>query len=112
MIYDPQHPEGRREARILQQIDLFPTLIDYLGFDDSFACFGTSALQQPTVGRQVYYGNGYHVMVSNNSANPEQHDITVIMGDRETGTPENINLLKAIIQQYNHRVINNQLSLQ
>ena len=112
MIYDPQHPEGRREARILQQIDLFPTLIDYLGFDDSFACFGTSALQQPTVGRQVYYGNGYHVMVSNNAVDPAQHDITVIMGDRETGTPENINLLKAIIQQYNHRVINNQLSLQ
>lgn len=109
MIFDPQNPEGSRNPRIMQQTDLFPTLIDYLGFDDSFVCFGSSALQQPAVGRYVYYGNGYHVMVSNNASNPAQHDITVIMGDREIGTPEDISLLKALIQQYNHRVISNNL---
>jgi hypothetical protein len=64
-------------------------------------------------------------MVSNNPATPTLHDIAVISGQRrddtdehlmqctyEEGTPENLRLLKAVLQQYFNRVMNNQLTAQ
>ncbi|MBR4506290.1 MAG: sulfatase-like hydrolase/transferase [Bacteroidales bacterium] len=111
MVFDPQHDSGIRSSRIVQQTDLFPTLVDMLGFGDeeTLPGFGESAVRQPALGRQVYYGNGYHVMVSNNSETPSHHDITILMGQRAIGEYDDIKYLKALIQQYNYRVINNKL---
>lgn len=109
MIYDPQQPNGRVSNRIVQQTDLFPTLVDYLGFDDPIVGFGNSVLRNPDMGWQIYYGNGFHCMVSNNPSNPSIHDITVIEGSHEEGTPDNIRFLRAVVQQYNDRIINNRL---
>ena len=64
------------------------------------------------LGWQVYYGNGYHVLVTNNADTPSLHDITVIMGDYTSGSEQNIRFLRALIQQYNNRLINNKLTLQ
>lgn len=110
MVFDPQHPIGRRDPRIVQQIDLFPTLADRLGLPDTFPTFGQSIISQPSLGHYIYYANGYHVMVSNNPTNPTIHDLTLIMGDYEQGTPDNLALLRAIIQRYNHKVITLQLA--
>ena len=113
MVFDPQRPEGRRDDRIVQQTDLFPTLVDWLDIDgERFVCFGQSVERQPQRGWQVYYGNGYHVLVSNNAADPKRHDIAVIMGDVETGSADDLRFLKAVIQQYNHRIITDKLTLQ
>ena len=108
IFFDPSAESAVRSQRIMQQTDIYPTLVDMLGLSDTVAAFGTSALREPQ-GHYVYYANGYHCLVSNNAADPTQHDISVIMGDYESGTPENLRLLKAIIQQYNHRIINDNL---
>ena len=108
IFFDPTADTAVRSQRIMQQTDLYPTLVDMLGLPDTIVAFGNSALRQPQ-GHYVYYANGYHCLVSNNPHDPAQHDITVIMGDYESGTPENLNLLKAIVQQYNHNVINDNL---
>lgn len=107
IVFDPQQDSGIRSVRIVQQTDLFPTLVDMLGFGDEedVPGFGESALRNAECGRYVYYGNGYHVMVSNNSEEPSRHNITVIMGKRATGEQDDIKYLKALIQQYNHRII-------
>ena len=110
MVFDPQHPIGSRSSRIVQQIDLLPTLADRLALPDTFPTFGQSAIAQPRLGRYIYYAGGYHVMVSNNPSNPSQHDLTILMGCHEQGSPDNLTLLKAIIQQYNHKVITHQLA--
>lgn len=113
MVFDPQNPQGRRDPRIVQQTDLFPTIIDWLGIhNEQFVCFGQSIVQNPTDGWQVYYGNGYHVLVRNDKANPTKHNLAIIMGDEEIGSAEDIALLKAIIYQYNNRVINNKLTVE
>lgn len=111
MVFDPQQDSAVRSTRIMQQIDLFPTLVDMLGLGckETVPGFGESALRQPEFGRQVYYGNGYHVMVSNNNETPSRHNITVIMGNRAIGKYDDIKYLKALIQQYNYRIINNKL---
>ncbi len=111
MIFDPQKQVSQRSARIVQQADIYPTIADKLKLNDSFICFGQSALQSD-IGWQVYYGNGYYCMVSNNPEQTEKHDITLIQGDKEIGTSDNIRMLKAIIQQYNYRLINNKLVLE
>ena len=108
IFFDPAADTAVRSSRIMQQTDLYPTLVDMLGLPDTIVAFGNSALRQPQ-GHYVYYANGYHCLVSNNPQDPAQHDITVIMGDYESGTPENLNLLKAIVQQYNHNIINDNL---
>ena len=97
--------------RIVQQTDLYPTIVDLLRLPDTISAFGTSLLRSP-LGRYVYYANGYHCLVTNNPVNPARHDITLIMGDYQSGTPQNLRLLRAIIQQYNHNILTNNLTPQ
>lgn len=110
IVYDPQNPMGAVRTQIVQQTDVLPSIIDYLRFDDHVIAFGKSYLASD--GWQVYFGNDYFCMVSNNPIDPTKHDITLLCGEREDGTPENIRFLKAVVQQYFHRVMNNQLIAQ
>lgn len=108
IVYNPQNPKGRIDNRIVQQTDLLPSLIDRLGFNDRVIAFGQSVKQTP-LGWQVYFGNDYFCMVSNNATDPTKHDITILCGNQEIGTPKNIRFLKAVVQQYFNRVMNNNL---
>lgn len=111
IIYDPQIQVGLVDHRIVQQTSILPSLIARLGFDDHMIAFGQNIFQS-LQGWQVYFGNDYFCMVSNNPANPKKHDITILCGKQEIGTPENIRFLKAVVQQYFKRVMNNQLIAQ
>lgn len=108
LVYDPNNPNHSRHQTIVQQIDLYPTVLDYLGFTDTVVCFGHSILRDEP-GWQVYFGNGYYCMVSNNPDDPSRHDITILAGENEHGTIDNRQFLRALIQQYNNRIINNKL---
>ena len=111
IVYDPQNPVGHVDQRIVQQTDLLPSLIDRLEFDDQVVAFGKSIKQQPQ-GWQVYFGNDYFCMVSNNPDDPAKHDITVLCGRHAFGSPKNVRFLKAVVQQYFTRVMNNKLLAQ
>ena len=104
IFFDPQSTQQHRSQRIMQQTDIYPTIADMLDIKDNFVCFGQSAIQSKT-GWQVYYGNGYYCMVSNNPEQPEKHDITLIQGKKEIGTENNLRMLKAVIQQYNNALL-------
>ncbi len=105
IIFDPQHPEGQRSDRIMQQSDVMPTFIDYLGYDDPCICFGTSALQQRE-GWQIAYGCGYHQLVDNKGVALLEESSSRTLEEDGNGK---LQLLKAILQQYNNRMINNRL---
>ena len=109
IVYDPRQATGRVNSRIVQQTDILPTLADWLGCNARLVSFGQSVDQHPDRGWQIFFGNDYFCMVSNSPSNPRQHDITVVSGRHESGSPENIRFLKAVAQQYFHRVINNKL---
>lgn len=110
IVYDPQNPVGNIYTQIVQQTDILPSIIDYLRFDDHVIAFGESCFASN--GWQVYFGNDYFCMVSNNPQDHNKHDITLLCGEHEEGTPQNIRFLKAVVQQYFHRVMNNQLITQ
>ena len=111
MVFDPQHPEGALNHRIFQQIDLFPTIVGWLGFPDSFIAFGNN-IESSKLGRQVYFGNGYYCLVSNDRNDQTKHNIAIIQGACEIGDTFELKYLKALIQQYNNRVLKNKLIAQ
>ena len=104
IIYDPTNTQSLKSNDILQQIDLMPTLIDYWGLDEECICFGNSLFQRKPNdhGYQIVYGNGFYVM------NTPQES-TILEGPTEIGTPNHIQFMKALIQQYNMRLIENKL---
>ena len=91
--------------RLMQQTDIMPTLLDYLGFQTPAVCFGTSAFRNPDNGWQIAYGNGYYQL--------ETQDGVAVLGEEKEEVIGfgNIEMLKAIVQQYNHRLINNELRI-
>jgi len=88
--------------RLMQQLDIMPTLIDYLGIDTRTVCFGTSAFRNPDHGWQIAYGNGYYQLET-------RQGVSLIASDSECDNGS-LNLLKAVVQQYNHRLISNRLT--
>ncbi len=105
ILFDPAHPEGQRSSRILQQSDVMPTLLDYMGYRDTCVCFGTSAFQQAE-GWQIAYGCGYHQLVT--------PDGTALLEETPSRTFQEdgngkLSLLKAVLQQYSRRMRENRL---
>ena len=93
MIYDPSHDLAGRSRRIVQQPDIMPTLLDYLGLDDKCTCFGTSVFRQ-SKGFQVAYGNGFYLMNCRDTAT------ATICGPYVNGNEEDLQFLKAYLQKY------------
>ena len=120
------HPgdEARRSEQLFQHADLLPTLLDYLQLDDSCCVFGKSALRDETSFHIAYPGdyyqltrreqlltfNGTRFEVFDLSDDPlAQHDIASQKGD-DPVTTDNKLFFKALIQQYNNRMIDNRLT--
>ena len=115
LIYRPQYEETlvptlgpqwschRVSPRLMQQTDIMPTLLDYLGIEVPAVCFGTSVFRNPDRGWQIAYGNGYYQL--------ETQDGVAVLGEEteEVIGFGDIEKLKAIVQQYNHRLIKNKL---
>lgn len=115
LIYRPQYEETlvptlgprwschRVSPRLMQQTDIMPTLLDYLGIEVPAVCFGTSVFRNPDRGWQIAYGNGYYQLETQGGVAVlgEETEEVIGFGDIEK--------LKAIVQQYNHRLINNKL---
>lgn len=89
--------------RIMQQTDIMPTLIDFLGLQSPAVCFGSSVFRNPDNGWQIAYGNGFYQLET-------QEGVAILgQGGEELVGNGNIEMLKAIVQQYNRRLISNQL---
>lgn len=105
-FYVPQFGNGwsthKVSPRLMQQTDIMPTLLDYLGIEDRTVCFGTSAFRNPKNGWQIAYGNGYYQLETNDGK-------VSVLGQEKVEGNGSIDLLKSIVQQYNHRLINDQM---
>ena len=89
--------------RIMQQTDIMPTLLDYLGIPATTVCFGTSAFRNPDNGWQIAYGNGYYQLETKDGVSVIGQEKEEVIGNGH------LDFLRAVVQQYNHRQINNQV---
>jgi phosphoglycerol transferase MdoB-like AlkP superfamily enzyme len=114
---------------VTQHCDIFPSIIDYLGIKDSIVCFGKSVFDKQEAHFSINYLNGIYQMINNNySVNFDGEEITgVYRFKNDSLLEENLLLnkgvsnseimamkfkIKAILQQYNNRLIKNKLTFE
>lgn len=95
--------KGVFDNRIVQQIDIMPSILDYLGIDGPRVCFGQSLFMPNRDQFHIVFGNGYYQLT--------QGGKTVILNNGKTEGEGNDRLLKSIVQQYGQRMIHNQLCI-
>lgn len=92
--------------RIMQQLDIMPTLADMLHLSDNFPCLGISAVQHPDEGFQIVYGNGFYLRVCNDAVNPSRHHIAAIEGAYREGGEDDIKTLMSFVRLYSGKLSN------
>lgn len=108
---------------LTQQADIMPTVLDYLHFNKPFLCFGNSIFQKDSQHFVVnFLDDWYQLILDNfvlqfngeksialfNLANDSLLTKNILLEDKQK-TNEIEYKLKAIIQSYNYRMINNKL---
>jgi phosphoglycerol transferase MdoB-like AlkP superfamily enzyme len=109
----------------MQQSDIMPSVLDYLKCNSPFMAFGSSVFSDSSDRVAFQYVSGFYQITQgkyslmfdgerslslfNNMEDPE-HQIDLIDIERDK-VREMENLIKAVIQQYNYRMENNQLHL-
>ena len=105
----------------VQQLDIFPSIIDYLGLSDTILCFGSSVFDTTSSAFAINHYNSRIQMLNHNYLMQIQEDRVKalydyrmdsllqnnIVGKRDV--TEVLNFQRAVIQQYNNRMIRNHL---
>ena len=111
--------------KTVQQTDLMPTILDYLNYNQTFIAFGSSILNDSTNRIAVQYVNGLYQITSgnfsmifdgnksismfNNSEDPKHKRNIIDIETEQASYMETT--IKAILQQYSNRMINNNLQI-
>ncbi|MCB0380889.1 MAG: sulfatase-like hydrolase/transferase, partial [Flavobacteriales bacterium] len=124
-IYDPSSQLKGVDSNYIQHTDITPTLLNLLGINTSIVSFGKDVLSNKNNHLIGYTSNNFYYV--------EKEFVLLFDGEKATGfynllsdstlqqnliTDSSIEIrknefekkLKAILQQYNNRLINNQLS--
>lgn len=107
MIFDPSGrlPRGIMPRRA-QQIDIMPTLLGLLGSESDYIAFGKDLLD-PESGEWVFtFNNGPYQMLTDDG-------LTILKGAEADDSAEDsrdMRFLKAFVQDYKYRMINNSLT--
>jgi len=124
ILYAPKYIKPTIKKRVVQQNDIFPSLVDFLGFEGEIVSFGSSFLSRDKTAFSISYLNGLYQYIEGNYYLLFDGEKTTALYNWKidpalknnlikTNTEEVILLektTKAIIQQYNNRLINNQLA--
>ena len=126
ILYHPNDTliKGVKNA-VAQQIDIFPTIIDYVGCNDPFISFGTSLLNDTTTHFAINYISGIYQIIENNFILQFDGSKSIGFYNYKTDSllKQNLltnsnnylfyeNKLKAIIQSYYQRLNQNNMVLQ
>ncbi len=109
---------------IAQQIDIMPTVLGYLGFNKPYLAFGNDLLNDNSSRFCINYTNGsYQLTINNYTIHYDgQNVISAFDTDNDPYLKHNLKnttdtyqkylpLMKAIIQQYNNRMIDDRLTV-
>lgn len=125
MLFQPGSELVGIDSAIVQQIDIMPTVLNYLNYDKPYVAFGNDMLDSGDNNFAInYYGNAFQLIMGDWVI---QYDLKKVVGFfnlKEDPTMKN-NLvnekleiqrvmtrkIKAIIQQYNNRMVDNTLTI-
>lgn len=123
IFYKPGSDLHGKSSKIAQQTDIMPTILGYLGYNRPFLAFGNNLLDKRSEGFSVNYVGGMYTLIRggyslesdgtrttaffNLKKDPlQQHNLA---GKGEKSQKEQELFLKAYLQQYNNRMIENRL---
>ena len=125
IIYDPSHPVGEVQDKIAQQIDILPTILGLLGYNKPYFGFGIDLLKTPAEdtwavnylnGIYQYVKHGYVLQFDGQKTKAVYSLQDSLMQHNLIHQPSAISHqqlmeqeLKAIIQQYMERMIQDRL---
>ncbi|MEI7982744.1 MAG: sulfatase-like hydrolase/transferase, partial [Bacteroidota bacterium] len=124
LFYKPGSDLQGKSPLIAQQTDIMPTVLNYLGYEKNYLAFGTDLFDSTGIHFSIHYISGLYGLMMDGKylefdgskatslydlkRDPlQQTNLTGIMkGEREKLTT----FIKAFIQQYNNRVVENRLT--
>lgn len=123
LFYAPKYIQAEEKTKVVQQSDIYPSIIDFLGFEETLTCFGQSVFMDKSEGFSVSYLNEKFQLIQGNYCLEFDGEKSISLNKFKNDKISNWNIidkkpevveemetkLKAIIQQYNSRVINNQM---
>ena len=126
IFYAPGKIRPKKSTKVSQQSDIFPSIIDYLGFNTRLISFGQSVFDSTKTSFSVSYLNGTYQLIEGDFSLLFDGEKTVQFYNRSKDPTLKDNLvgkspaqlmpmekkLKAILQQYNNRVLTNQLTVE
>ena len=112
------------DTSFAQQTDILPTVLDYLNYPNSYFAFGNSKLSIDNNDCSIQYLNGVYQYISEDYVLHYTHHKSIGLYHAKLDKKQQNNLLtlkpqitkklennlRAYLQQYNNRMINNQLS--
>lgn len=125
IFYHPGSDLVGQDSSLMQQIDIFPTIMGYLKYDAPYFAFGSDRLQQKENPFVVNYVNGYYqfmegdyLLLSDGKtlryAYRFKEDPTYQnnLADKvDTAIDFHYKRFKAFLQQYNNRMVENRLKI-
>ncbi|MBK8847341.1 MAG: LTA synthase family protein [Bacteroidetes bacterium] len=123
LIYDAKRPVHNEVNTCIQQIDIYPTLLGYLGYNNYVYSFGNNALLD-SANTVIQYGNGAYQLISKDSLLEFDGEKFIGLYHHASDSLLQQNLktnvesegfmqqrLKASVQQYNNRMIKNKMAI-
>jgi len=110
-------------GKTVQQIDIMPSVLDYLGYDESYIAFGENVFDSLAPRFAISYLNGIYQLIENDYVYrfDGENDISLynykkdsllrndLLGSTDSVQKEMGHFTKAIVQQFNNRMIENRL---
>ena len=121
LFYCPKYIEPKRDDRIMQQNDIFPSVVDFLGYDADVMSFGNSVFATDVDPFSISYLNNIYQLVEDDYCLQYDGSEVIAFYNWKNDPELQKNLIasadfkpyerkiKAIIQQYNNRLIENKL---
>lgn len=124
IFYSPMLKHGLVSNQVMQQIDIWPTLNDMLHTGDTIFAFGRSAFSNQDK-FYIYYSNGEYILMIGDYVSKYRDNCPTQLFDAKKDpdmkkniannypaiTDKHTRLTKAIIQQYNNRLIKNKTTV-
>jgi phosphoglycerol transferase MdoB-like AlkP superfamily enzyme len=125
IFYEPESERSGHQEIVAQQTDIMPTILDMLHYPNPFIAFGGSLRRDTEPRFNLSYLNGNYQLIQDGYAWQTDHAVSEalynfkndsslskdIARSNKSIADEKDKLLKAIIQQYNNRLIENKLSI-
>lgn len=106
-IFDPSGtlPRGTIDV-ISQQSDIFPTVMGIVGADTDYIAFGKDIINEKNVNWAYFYNELHTLKTSDGMFSFDGEKITMSVGEF---SDTDLDFLKAFIQDYKYRIINDKL---